>query len=101
MEKKIIFLPHSWYIHSDTLCETAILKKLNLSHTWYIPYIGICYIRVTLLLSMIENCDVHEEEGEEEARHKIYNGTLWKVQNEITTLSPHHELKNFKKNVKR
>jgi hypothetical protein len=69
-------------------------------HTSYIPYIGICYIRVTLLLSMIENCDV-QEEGEEEARHKIYNGTLWKVQNEITTLSPHHELKNFKKNVKR
>ena len=50
---------------------------------------------------MIENCDVQEEEGEEEARHKIYNGTLWKVQNEITTLSPHHELKNLKKNVKR
>ena len=51
---------------------------------------------------MIENCDVQEEEErEEEARHKIYNGTLWKVQNEITTLSPHHELKKLKKNVKR
>ena len=43
---------------------------------------------------MIENCDVQEEK-EEEARHKIYNGTLWEVQNKITTLSPHHELKNF------
>ena len=71
-------------------------KKLNIAHMVDIPYIGICSIRVTLLLSMIENCDVQEqEEEEEEARHKIYNGTLWEVQNKITTLSPHHELKNF------
>ena len=36
---------------------------------------------------MIENCDVQEEE-EEEARHKIYNGTLWEVQNKITNFKP-------------
>ena len=41
---------------------------------------------------MIENCDVQEEEKEKEARHKIYNGTLWEVQNKITNLNPHHEL---------
>ena len=44
-----------------------------------------------------------EKKKEKKQDSKIYNGTLWKVQNGITTLSPHHELKlkNFKKNVER
>ena len=66
--------------------------------TRYIPYIGICYIRVTLLLSMIENCDVEEEEEEEKQDVRFIMAHSGKFKKEITTLSPHHEL-NFLKNV--